>query len=261
MACLTTLQGIALIGRLSSSSTRRFKLLRGGSVQQLGTCPKKPATEVAACMATMCHSSSLFNDGPTAHWLGPETLVSLEVEGREVTAMANSSSQVITMMPNHIKHLEFPVLPLVDLVDHLLNLVGLGGMRTSPMGFVILWVQVMEITGYDEDVVFLVVPDELEFSRCMPLVLGMCTLCRIVNVIKESELNRLSTLWSTARTLRLLSRWGMADLGSGADLSSWRLTPPRRGWVQCCLRSRMMAAIIPLPLGVTPSCPLKSSSP
>ena len=84
------------------------------------------------------------------------------------------------------------------------------------MGFVILWVQVMEITGYDKDVVFLVVPDESEFSRCVPLGLGMCTLCRIVNVIKESKLNRLSTLWSTARTSRLLSIQDMADLGSGA---------------------------------------------
>ena len=74
----------------------------------------------------------------------------------------------------------------------------------------------MEITGYDKDVVFLVVPDESEFFRCVPLGLGMCTLCRIVNVIKESKLNRLSTLWSTARTSRLLSIQGMADLGSGA---------------------------------------------
>ena len=119
--------------------------------------------------------------------------------------MANSGSQVNTMMPNYVKHHEFPVLLLEDLVDHPLNLVGLGGMRTSPTGFVILWVQVMEIAGYDKDVVFLVIPDELEFSRCMPLVLGMCTLCGIVNVIKESELDRLSTSWPTARTLGLLS--------------------------------------------------------
>ena len=133
----------------------------------------------------------LFSDGPTAHWLGPETLVSQVVEGREITAMADSGSQVNTVMLNYVKHHEFPVLPLEDLVDHPLNLVALGGTRTSPMRFVILWIQVTEITGYDEDVVFLVIPDELEFSRCMPLILGTCTLCRIVNVIKESKLNRL----------------------------------------------------------------------
>ena len=69
------------------------------------------------------------------HWVGPETLVSL-VEGREITALADSGSQVNTVMPNYVKHHEFPVLSLEDLVDH--PLIGLGGMRTSPMGFVIL---------------------------------------------------------------------------------------------------------------------------
>ena len=44
----------------------------------------------------------------------------------------------------------------------------------------------------------------------MPLVIEMCTLGRIVNVIKESEIDRLSTLWVIARTSSLLSRHGMA---------------------------------------------------
>ena len=48
----------------------------------------------------MCQASSLFVDGPTAHWIGPETLVSLQVEGREVNTLADSGSQVNTVMPN-----------------------------------------------------------------------------------------------------------------------------------------------------------------
>ena len=77
----------------------------------------------------------------------------------------------------------FPVLPLEDLMDYLLNLVGLGGMRTRLLGFVILQVQVNEIAGYDKDIVFLVVPDKSEFSRHVPLMIRTCTLGRIVNVI------------------------------------------------------------------------------
>ena len=88
---------------------------------------------------------------------------------------------------------EFPVLPLHDLVDHSLNLVGLGGTRTYPLGFVKLRVQVKEITCYDEDVVFLVVPDELEFSQHIPIVIRTCTLARMMNVIKESEMDQLLT--------------------------------------------------------------------
>ena len=92
----------------------------------------------------------------------------------------------------------------------MLNLIGLGCTRMRPMGFMILQVQVSEIAGYDEDVIFLVVADESDFSRHMPLVVWMCTLGRIINVIKESEIDRLSTPWAIARTSSLLNRCGMA---------------------------------------------------
>ena len=123
-----------------------------------------------AQVVTMCHSL-LINDGPTAHWISPEMLVNLVVEGREATALADSGSQVNTMTPTNARHYQFPVLPLEELVGHPLNLIGLGGRYTSPLGFVILWVRVVEIAGYDEDVVFLIMPNESEFSRHVPLVL------------------------------------------------------------------------------------------
>ena len=87
---------------------------------------------------TMHHASSLFAGGPTTHWVGPETLVSLKVEGHETNALADSGSQVNTVMPGSVHQHEFPVLPLGDLVDHPLNLIGLGGMRTQPLSFMIL---------------------------------------------------------------------------------------------------------------------------
>ena len=89
--------------------------------------------------------------------------------------------------------LSSPVLPLCDLADHPLNLIWLGGTKTHPLNFVILQVQVNEIIGYNKDVVFMVVPDESEFPQHVPFMTGTCTLGRIVNVIKESELDRLST--------------------------------------------------------------------
>ena len=114
-----------------------FKLQGGRSTKE-GTCPNKPLTGVMTHVANVCCASSLFNDGPTAHWLGPETLVSLKVEGHEVNALANSGSQVNTVTPSYVSQHEFPVLPLEDLMDYPLNLVGLGGMRTRPLGLVIL---------------------------------------------------------------------------------------------------------------------------
>ena len=80
----------------------------------------------------------LLADEPTTHWIGPETLVRLQVEGTEVNALADSGSQVNMVMPSYVHQHEFPVLPLHNLVDHPVNLVGLGGMRTCSLGFVIL---------------------------------------------------------------------------------------------------------------------------
>ena len=87
---------------------------------------------------TMRHAFSLFADGPTAHGVGPETLVSLRVEGREINTLADSGSQVNIVMPDYVHQHEFPVLLLQDLVGHPLNLIGLGGTRTHPISFVIL---------------------------------------------------------------------------------------------------------------------------
>ena len=161
----------------------------------------------------------LFANGPTAHWVGPETLVSLVVEGCEINLLADSGSQVNMVMPGYVCQHEFPILPLGDLVDHPLNLIELGGTRMRPLGFIILQVQVSKITGYDEDLIFLVVPDESKFSRHIPLVIGTCTLGRIVNVIKESELDRLSTPCTLVQASHLLCwhgtmDWELEDAGS-----------------------------------------------
>ena len=170
-------------------------------------------------MTTTCHTASLFADWSTAHWVSPETLEGLQVEGREVNALVDSGSQMNTMMPGFVCQYEFTVLPLHDLVDHPLNLIGLGSMRTCSLHFVILQVQVNEITGYDEDVVFLVVPNESEFSWNIPLMIGTCMLGRIVNMIKESELDRLLTSWAMVRASCLLSRQGtvIEDPGMAGD--------------------------------------------
>ena len=101
-------------------------------------------------------------------------------------------------------------------MDYPLNLVGLGRKCTSPLGFIILRVQVQGITGYDEDALFLVVPNESDFGWRVPLVVGTCMIARIINVIWEREIDHLSMPWSTMRVVWLLSCWwSMAIPASG----------------------------------------------
>ena len=106
-------------------------------------------------------------------------------------------------------------------MDYPLNLVGLGGKCTSPLRFVILCIQVRGVAGYDEDAVFLVVPEELDFRWRVPLIVGTCTIGRMINVIRESEIDSLAMPWSTTRVVRLLSCW----LGMTVPASEGAETP------------------------------------
>ena len=87
------------------------------------------------------------------------------LEGCEASALADSGSQVNMMTPEFMQEQGYPVLPLSGLVNYPLHLVGLGGQHTCPLGFMITRLQVKEVAGYDEDVVFLVVLDGSNFGK------------------------------------------------------------------------------------------------
>ena len=61
--------------------------------------------------------------------------------------------------------------------------------------------------GYDEGIVFLVVPDESEFGQRVPMVIGTCMIGRIINIIWESEIDHLSMPCTMGRMVQLLSCW------------------------------------------------------
>ena len=133
-------------------------------------------------------------------------LVDIVLEGCKVSALADSGSLVNTMMLEFIQEWGYLVLPLDKIVNYPMHLVGLGGWHTCPLGFVITRLQVKEVTGYDENVVFLV-----SFGKRVPLVTGICTLAWVIHVIKETELDQISTPWATVHLAQLLSWHVMTD--------------------------------------------------
>ena len=169
-------------------------------------CPREQPTEVAARATATPVMTLVLEMGPTMRWVEPETLVDVMLEGCSVLALADSGSQVNMMTPEFVKMWSCPVLLLEELVDYPLNLVGLGGQCTCPLGFIIMGLQVKEIAGYDEDAIFLVILDESSFTGRVPVVIGTCTLGCVINVIKESEMDNLSTPWLMVCLVQMLSQ-------------------------------------------------------
>ena len=83
-----------------------------------------------------------------------------------------------------------------EIGGHLPLIKGMGGSLVEPIGFVLMNVKVPCVWGYDEDQVTLVMENP-KISEC-PVILGTLTLYWVMEVIKESEISKLTVPWSSS---------------------------------------------------------------
>ena len=97
--------------------------------------------------------------------------------------------------------------------------VGLGNTYTRPLGYVVIRVQVDGVWGYDEDQIALVIPDFSNFTTRVPIILGTPTIGRVINVMREAEMDALAMPWANARAAHLLAvqRMMPVEVGNGQE--------------------------------------------
>ena len=81
------------------------------------------------------------------------------------------------------------------------------GKHPQPIAYVLIWVQVDGIQGYDEDQIALIVLDLSNFVAQIPVILGTPMKGCIMNVIRENEIDTLMTPWVNAHVAYLLAVW------------------------------------------------------
>ena len=91
-------------------------------------------------------------------------------------ALLDNGAQVNTIMPRYVKAHSLPMGPITDLMGAKVACVGLGNAYTRPLGYVIIWVQVDGVWGYDEDQIALIIPDFSNFTVRVPIILGTPTI-------------------------------------------------------------------------------------
>ena len=90
-------------------------------------------------------------------------------------------------------HYSLQVGPITDLLGAKVTCIGLGNAYARPLGYVVIWVQVDGVQGYDEDQIALVILDVSNFAARVPVILGTPTISCVVNVMKEKEIDALAT--------------------------------------------------------------------
>ena len=91
-------------------------------------------------------------------------------------ALLDNGVQVNTIMPRYVQEHSIPVGPITNLMASNVTCVGLGNAYIRLLGYVVIWVQVDGVQGYDEDQIALIIPDFSHFVNRVPVILGTPTI-------------------------------------------------------------------------------------
>ena len=136
-----------------------------------------------------------MNEDPRNWWFDSSNLGMAMIDGVKTTCLIDNGAQVNLVTPEFVKSRGLEVGLIKDLNDHngYIPLNGLGGKVTEPLGYVILWVQILYVPSYDEDQVALVVSEESNFLKRCQVILGTPTMNR-----KELEMENAPEAWRSA---------------------------------------------------------------
>ena len=81
-------------------------------------------------------------------------------------------------------------------------ILGIGGIMVKPEGFIMMNVQIPCVKGYNEDQIATVM-DDLGLKDFL-VILGMPTIYRVMDIIKESEISKLAIPWASLRVSWLM---------------------------------------------------------
>ena len=87
-------------------------------------------------------------------------------------ALLDNGAQTNIIMPRYVSNHSLQVGLITDLVGSKVACMGLGNAYTRPLSYIVIWVQVDGVRGYDKDKIALVILDLSNFVAQVPVILG-----------------------------------------------------------------------------------------
>ena len=125
--------------------------------------PKRGSRGVKTTLQT-----PFLNPDPFQWWYGIENVAKGKINGEGCMALLDNSTQVNTIMPRYVSDHSLQVEPITDLMGSKVVCVGLGNAYTRLLGYIVIWVQVDGVWGYNEDQIALVILDFSNFANQSP---------------------------------------------------------------------------------------------
>ena len=105
-----------------------------------------------------------------------ENVAKVRINGESCMALLDNGVQVNTITLRYVKEHSLSVRLITDLMGSNITCIGLGNTYTKLLGYVIIWVQVDGVWGYDEDQIALIILDFSNFAARVPVILGTPTI-------------------------------------------------------------------------------------
>ena len=139
--------------------------------------------------------SYLLNADPLAQIIGTETVADVIIDNAKVCALLDSGTMADLMSSAYAEARGFDVRPITELSDRYVTLNLALGYSSLVTGFVEYNLQVKGVSSYDSDRVTLLAKDDTQFSKEVPLTIGMKTEDSIFEAMKEGEIDMLDNVW------------------------------------------------------------------
>ena len=147
-----------------------------------------------------------LNPNPYCWFISPKNLGEALIDGELATCLLDNGTQLnfITHAYTHKRGMDIMSLESLaqEIGGKIPPIVGIGGIMVEPEGFVMMNVQIPCVKGYNEDQIAIIMDNS--GLKDFPVILGMPTIYRVMEVIKESEISELAIPWASSRVSWLM---------------------------------------------------------
>ena len=147
-----------------------------------------------------------LNPDPYCQFIGPKNLGEALIDGELATCLLDNGAHLNFITPTYAHEWGMDIMSLESLAQEIGGkippIVGIGGIMVKPEGFIMMNVQIPCVKGYNEDQIAIVMDDP--GLKDFPVILGMPTIYRVMEVIKESEISELAIPWASSRVSWLM---------------------------------------------------------
>ena len=154
-------------------------------------------------------SAPYLNPDPYCQFISPKNLGEALIDGELMTCLLDNGAQIKFVTPAYAHKRGMDIMSLDRLAQKIGGqippIAGIGRIMVEPEGFMMMNVQIPCVKGYNEDQIALVMEDP--GLKDFQVILGMATIYRVMEVIKESEISKLAVPWTSSRL-----SWLMRDV-------------------------------------------------